>query len=110
MKSIIFSVMLGLSMNANAGYPETLLGYFFDDHGVTIQVNTGGCTSRGDFYIVKQMKNPVRAITFYREFHDSCLALARYGVLFTYSYEELGLVKGARFKILNKIDASYRGY
>lgn len=108
MKKLMLLAIFLFSLNAmSEESEETLLGYVFDQSGVTIQVLTGGCTRKSDFFIEKEQSEYISFIKFYRQKRDTCLALFRYGTFINFSYEELGIKPTTRFKILNNIDASY---
>lgn len=80
---------------------EALYGDFFNQSGVSIQVFSGGCTSKDSFAIQKQHYRGVELIYFYRVKPDLCKALFKYGKILNFSYEDLGLQYHDRFKVMN---------
>lgn len=80
---------------------EPLMGHFTTQGGVHIQVRSGGCTSKRDFTFVREVKNGVHQVSFYRTRPDVCRAYIRYGEILTFSFEELGLKDTELFSITN---------
>lgn len=107
MKSLLITMLLALSNSAQAQKPEVLLGYFFDEEGIVLQVTSGGCTHKDDFYVEKKMSNQMPTLTFYRKHNDTCLALFPHGIFIPFTYEELGLDFKNKFKIQNSTDSSH---
>lgn len=105
MKTIFFVSLILMSLSASAQTPETLLGYTFGVHGITLQVASGGCTQKEDFVVEKRQHSRYQALTFYRWHEDLCLALLPYGTSLTFSYEELDLKPGSRFQISNPVSS-----
>lgn len=110
MKFILSAAIWLLAINAKASGPETLMGYVHDEQGITVQVFSGGCTRKEDFYVQKEIVKNRIVLTFFRKFPDTCLALIRYGEKITFSYGELDLGFQPRFKIKNPVDASVGGF
>ncbi len=109
MKLILLVGLFLLTSNAKASGQEILMGYIYDQSGITLQVATGGCTKKDSFQVRKEILNSQFILTFYRRQPDTCLALFRYGTRIRFSYEELGLGFQPRFKIRNTVDASLGG-
>jgi hypothetical protein len=110
MKSLLLTSLLLLTLNAKASGPEILLGYIFDQDGITLQVFSGGCTKKDSWKFEKGFSNYTHTLTFYRKYQDTCLAIVRYGEQIHFTYEELGMEANPRFRILNPVDASRKGY
>lgn len=87
---------------------EQLKGLSIGSDGVTITVESGGCTGKNSFKIEKSIIRNRPVINFVRQGMDYCEAYFPYGASFTYSFEELGLSQGDQFKIMNDINTESR--
>ncbi|MES2800980.1 MAG: hypothetical protein V4654_00680 [Bdellovibrionota bacterium] len=95
------AIMLIAIKGQTAPTLESLYGDFFNETGVYIQVFSGGCTNKNSFAIQKEYFRGVEQIYFYRFKPDLCKAYFKYGKFVNFSYEDLGLNRSDRFKIMN---------
>ncbi len=101
-KVILMTVALLFSISGHTTPTlESLYGDFYNQSGVSIQVFSGGCTSKDSFAVQKQNSRGVALIYFYRIKPDLCKAFFRYGMILNFTYEDLGLQYRDRFKIMN---------
>ncbi len=106
MKMILMLLIATVSIASLAGaHPhvklESLLGEGFGSEGVSIQVFSGGCTKNKSFQVVTRVTDDIKRIYFYRVLPDNCRALYRYRTLIYFSYDQLQIVSGERFQIMN---------
>ena len=103
MKSILLVLTLSFYSWAFAkDLEEEILGVTYDSTGVTFQVATGGCTSKSDFnFRILEIYPPQYILI--RTKPDVCDAFFPYGKMIKFTYDELGLKKGNRFHITNKL-------
>jgi hypothetical protein len=82
---------------------EKLYGFWIDNNGITINVSSGGCTSKSSFtHKVTKIKK-VYEIDFVRTQMDACEAFYPYGTKLTFAFGELGLTRGSVIKIKNEV-------
>lgn len=106
MKALLFVSLILSSVFASASSaPESILGYVFDEAGVTVQVATNGCTKKEDFVIDQSVMNQVHYLRFRRQTPDFCKGYFRYGMYIHFFYSELGIEGEPFFRIVNTIDA-----
>ncbi len=105
MKKLIFLIisLTGLNLQAQQDGPERIRGFIPSLATVHVQVDSGGCTSKSDFYVKTTTVGERKHIAFFRRHEDECLALFPVGVTLSFSYSELGLERGDQFKITNPI-------
>jgi len=86
-------------------YPaEVLKGVMTDDSGLTIQVESNGCTDKNSFDVLIFESHPAQ-VEFIRKRHDVCRAYMPYGVKIKFTYEELGLNSPQSFFLVNSVDS-----
>lgn len=96
--ALLFAAMM-LPLSASAA--EALLGYTYTTTGVTIQVNSGGCTSKEDFKVETIIGPNYYDVTFNRTQPDFCEAFFVTGVTIDFTWAEMGLRDGDQFQITN---------
>jgi hypothetical protein len=79
---------------------EELFGIRVDEKGIVFQVQSGGCTQKGNFEVRILESEPLQVLLV-RTRPDPCDGLVPYGEKIPFSYQELGLVEGARFIVIN---------
>jgi hypothetical protein len=84
---------------------EVLKGFTSNHKGITVQVESNGCTSKSNFEISILESYPVQ-IRVERTKPDWCRGYLQYGTVLKYSYAELGLRSGSMFFLVNEIDPS----
>jgi hypothetical protein len=97
----LFAALVLTSMANAAPESEPLMGHFTTKGAVNIQVRSGGCTYKRHFQVGKEVKDGYVEITFVRKQEDPCRAYLPYGEIITFSFEELGLRAGEKFKFGN---------
>ncbi len=80
---------------------EPLMGHFTTKGALNIQVRSGGCTYKKQFKIQKDLMDGYTMVTFQRTEEDPCRAYLPYGEIITFSFEEVGLEPGSKFKVGN---------
>ena len=82
---------------------EPLLGFLPTKTGVIFQVRSGGCTRREDlaFTVSRHEGGSVTLLTLIRHQPDLCHPFLPMGERFKFTYEELGLRSGEKFKLAN---------
>jgi len=104
MKRLILLSTLLLALNASAtSQLEPLMGFLRDANGISFQVFSGGCTSKEDFSVKEKTADGIAALALYRLKPDYCSARYPYGVIITFTYQELGIGPGERFSVLNHL-------
>jgi hypothetical protein len=103
MKNKILALAIGCASLTAKAEPvmEQLLGHFYTQGGVQIQVTSGGCTWKKHFEVTQEMSEGRILLTFMRKVQDPCRAYIPYGEILTFSFEELGLKTGDIFQIRN---------
>ena len=101
------------SSNVDPGYSgptglsETLVGVFFNETGISFQVQSNGCeSSKENFDLVIMEPYPVQLDLIRKtpDFDQLCPEVIRvYGDIITYTYDELGF--NSAFRINNRIEA-----
>jgi len=81
---------------------EALLGARVDADALTIRVTSNGCTAKDSFAFFVERKDRRVAVAFGRKRLDLCKAAPR-PVDLTWSFEELGLPKGAQVAVVNPL-------
>jgi hypothetical protein len=102
---IAASILPQLSFAKNV---EPLMGYTYDIDGLAFQVSTGGCTSKDNFLVKQNMSGGYRNLVVYRTAEDPCLGYFPFGTMIYYSYDELNIEPGQKFKIANPLEISQR--
>lgn len=108
MKTLVVVLFLVIMFNgfvAWAEEQEALLGLTVDEGGISFQVFSGGCTHKEDFQVQFLGNTRNNALNLVRMRPDFCKALVPYGTTIKFTYEELGLKKGAEFKVVNPLAA-----
>ena len=110
MKNIIqIALALLISTTAFAAADiEHLAGITTSREGITLQLSSGGCTSKKSFEVRKRVEAGETVIEFIRLEPDFCEAYLPYGTLLTYSWKELGLKRGDEVRVGNSVTASAR--
>ena len=105
MKFIIFLTLSALAIKSQGQTQalERILGFIPSLTTLHVRVYSGGCTEKSDFRYEIQELAPGKGIIFYRTRPDDCRPFIPTGKTLRYSYSELGLSPGDRFKILNPI-------
>jgi len=102
-KTILALALVCASLTANAEPAmELLLGHFYTQGGVQIQVASGGCTWKRHFEATQEVRDGRIYLIFTRKVPDGCRAYIPYGEILTFSFEELGLKTGDIFQIRNE--------
>lgn len=101
----VLSILFCLKSYAIEPRIEPLMALKVDKTGVSIRVESGGCTDKTSFQIKRSLTRDGagQRLTFVRAEEDSCLALLRSGVLLSFSWQDLRLPVGALVKIENPI-------
>ena len=94
--------MLSSVCSYAAGQPEEIFGFTTDYTGITFQVKSYGCTEKSDFSF--EQIETLGQVTLLRDNMDTCESVMPYGVSITFTYSELGFVRGSEFYINNKIN------
>lgn len=97
-------MLLGCTLAQAAPIPpteEALFGKMVTFAGLHIQVPSHGCTDKSSFKVIRENVAGIEVLTFLRVLSDECRALHPYGVVLTYSFEELGLKAGEAFALGN---------
>jgi hypothetical protein len=81
---------------------EVLYGATFDPRGLTLRVNSNGCTKKEDFAVRVQRQGKDQTLLVARTRSDRCRALVRGGVDLTWSLQELGLDRSRDVRVLNR--------
>lgn len=81
---------------------EALLGLRIDERGLTFQVESSGCTKKGDFEVQVFDVKP-RQFLLLRTRPDLCEAVVPYGKRIRFSFAELGIEIGDRIRVLNPL-------
>lgn len=103
-KQILLGLVLCASLQtAHAdNTSEKILGYQPSKHGITFQVQSGGCTTKESFIVdVQRATDGIAQVTLLRTRPDTCHPFLPMGVRFRMTYEELGLNPGERYRIVN---------
>ena len=73
--------------------------------GLTIRVNSGGCTKKADFtFFVERKGETAASVAFARKRLDICRSFAAAHADLDFSFEELGLARGALIFVLNPLN------
>lgn len=109
MKKCLVGICLFLAtISASAaGILEPLMGHFSTKGALNIQVRSGGCTWKKQFQVEKSRMADYTVVRFIRTREDVCRAYLPYGEIITFSFEELGLIPGEKFKIANEDSLTY---
>jgi hypothetical protein len=97
-------------LSSPAEQMEQLLGFTYDREGITLQVNSGGCTKKSDFTFIKGVYKDIPTLAFYRSNTDTCLAYYPHGIKIHFTYAELGINGSKKFYILNQIEQLGRNH
>lgn len=108
MKLLISLIALFMGMQIQASTTEALLGYTYNQYGVTFQVASSGCTSKNDFSVARGNSDQTLTLILKRVKADGCLAVVPYGLQVHFTYKELGVRPNQSFKILNQLTVSRR--
>lgn len=101
LKTFSLTVVLALTtLTAQAESPEALLGYTYDDQGITFQVSSGGCTKKKDFTLYQRESWPVQ-LELVRHTFDMCEAVVPAGTKITFTWSELGVRDHFQFVVTN---------
>jgi hypothetical protein len=84
---------------------EPLYSAIAGREGVTIQVNSNGCTARGDFAFYVQRRAGTASVAFARKRLDTCKTFARGRADVAFSWTELGLDPRSPVFVLNPLTA-----
>lgn len=101
MKALAFAPML-FAPAALASPQLVLMGLTYDSQTITIQVPTGGCTSKETIGLTLDRTSPMEG-AFFVKIPDECKGLFPNGVKLTYTFAELGLKTGDRLVIKNVV-------
>lgn len=100
MKALIISLILlsGFSVAAdeivfsNIPRVETIYGMSYSSNGLSIQVESNGCTSKDSFMVLKEMSvDGVAHVVFVRVRPDWCRGFVAEGAFIEFSNNDLGL-------------------
>ena len=81
---------------------EAIYGARFDERGLTLRVNSNGCTRKEDFAMRVDRAGSVTRVLAVRIKPDYCRALIRGGVDLTWSHAELGVRRGVDVRVMNR--------
>jgi len=79
---------------------ERILGVEITTFGVTYQVKSNGCTTKDNFRIRALNSSPLQ-IELLRNKTDNCKITLALGTKISYTYAELGLKAGQKFRLTN---------
>jgi len=96
---LLVSLMLAAA-NAQDKVPSQLLGYTFDQTGITFQVAFGGCLDQKSIEFVNTVENDLTKVTMLQNI-DRCEMNAPYGIIVKKTYAEMGLTKGGVYEFTN---------
>lgn len=98
---LICSISIALTQTS----AEEIFGYLPTNSGVSFQVKSGGCTHNKDFIFELRRDQFFRVVdlTIVRVRPDFCFGYLPMGVKLTFSYEDLSLVQGEKFLVVNPI-------
>ncbi|MDB9786727.1 hypothetical protein OAB57_01365 [Bacteriovoracaceae bacterium] len=83
---------------------EALLGFMANSYGIMLRVNSCGYTNKNDFR-VEVTRGYEQNITFHRvrRSREPCRYPIAYGQELRFTYEELGISRYQRFRVLNDV-------
>jgi hypothetical protein len=82
---------------------EPLYGVRFDERGLTVRINSNGCTRKEDAEVHVDRDTGETRLAVVRRRPDPCRSFARGAVDLTWSLSELGLKGGEEVRFLNPI-------
>lgn len=95
------AAIYGAEAQANV-VPESIYGYFMDASGVSVQVNSEGCSDKTQFTVVRLNEGMSPAqLALVRTKADPCRKPLPYGQVLKFAYDELGLKEGDTYIIVN---------
>lgn len=83
-------------------YIEPLKGLAVLPEGIVFQVASSGCTSKADFQVDVLESDPLQ-LRLIRLQEDPCDASLPFGTVIRFSYQELGIVGGSEFRVINPL-------
>jgi len=95
---VFFAVMNTFAISLVAGEIETIKALRVDQNGITLTVDTGGCTEKKHFRVRKLGLNPTE-ISLIRIKPDNCKSFSPESIDIKFTYEELGITRGEQFEI-----------
>lgn len=104
MTKILISVVgliCALATSAYGSQEEVLRGFNFDENGVYFRVYDGGCTQKSHFFVDLRFESTIPVLTLWRTYPDICGGSLRNNTVITFTFAELGLSRGQRFKVGN---------
>lgn len=104
MKSLFPVLLMSVLLNSSAfafSRGEPIFGESVSANGIQVQFQSGGCTGRGSFHVLRRNIDGVIHLTFERVLPDLCLADFPYGISVLYPFDELGLARGDSFVVTN---------
>lgn len=81
---------------------EAIRSVAFDGRGLSVRVDSNGCTETSTFEVAIQDGDPAE-LTLKRRSPDLCKALVADGAVISWTYQELGLDAGQAVRIRNPI-------
>ena len=100
-----FGGLLGsipVTINTPAPNIEPLLGLVIRRSGITFQVPSSGCTEKSDFTVEVLESFPLQ-LRLIRLEEDPCDAFEPLGTRIRFSYKELGMQRGDKFRVVNPL-------
>jgi len=85
---------------------EPLYSVKSDPEGLTIEVASGGCTTKADFSFFLERLSQPPALAFGRKHVETCKSSRKLQTALTFSWEELGLSPKASVLVLNPLAGS----
>ena len=104
MKSLFLIILLTSTALWAQSYEaeEVLGGVMVNDEGISVQVRSGGCTSKFSFkYLINDQVNPVE-IKLVRIYNDRCKQMPFIQTI-TFTYDELGLDEQELIRVTNPV-------
>ena len=104
--TLCLAAVLTSSGAAFAANGEALLGLTTDWNGVTVQMDSGGCTDKSDFTVLVGEWNGFQTVEFIRLRADTCLSNRPHGTQLNFKYWELGIDGRRSFLIINPVQSN----
>lgn len=91
-----------VTINKHAPYIEPLMGLLIRRNAIIFQVLSNGCTAKDDFQLAVLESTPLQ-LRLIRLREDPCDAYLPLGTHIRFSYQELGIQRGDKFRVVNPL-------